>query len=111
MSAIARKLDTIKKKGGMRLVDVANVLGARPETVSRWNQGKAFPHSSTEKQLLELEWVIDQLGELYEPKEARLWLFSRQKALDGQIPAELIAQGQNEKVLEVIGQLRDAVFT
>ena len=110
MSAIARKLDTIRKKGGMRLVDVANVLGARPETVSRWNQGKAFPHSSTEKQLLELEWVVDQLSELYEPNEARLWLFSRQKALDGQIPAELIAQGQIEKVLEVIGQIRDAIF-
>src|SRR5439155_22691089 len=98
MSAIARKLDTIKKKGGMRLVDVANILGARPETVSRWNQGKAFPHSSTEKQLLELEWVVEQLAGLYEPKEARLWLFSRQKGLAGRIPAELIAEGKTDEV-------------
>lgn len=111
MSAIARKLETITKKGGMRLVDIANVLGARPETVSRWNQGKAFPHSSTEKLLLELEWVVDQLSEVYDPKEARLWLFSRQRALDGQVPADLIAQGQIDKVLDVIGQLKDALFT
>ena len=65
MTAIARKLENITAKGGMRLVDVANVLGTRPETVSRWNQGKAFPHPATEKQLRELEWVIEQLADFY----------------------------------------------
>jgi transcriptional regulator with XRE-family HTH domain len=110
MTAIARKLENITTKGGMRLVDVANVLGTRPETVSRWNQGKAFPHPATEKQLLELEWVIEQLADLYEPQEARLWLFSRQKLLEGRIPAELIAQGKSDDVLAVIAQLRDSVY-
>ena len=42
-NAIARKLSVIQEKGAMRSIDVANVLKARPETVSRWNQGKAFP--------------------------------------------------------------------
>lgn len=42
MNAIARKLEVIEKKGAMRSVDVANLLGTRPETVSRWNHGKAF---------------------------------------------------------------------
>jgi transcriptional regulator with XRE-family HTH domain len=110
MSAISKKLDSIRDKGGMRLVDVANILGTRPETVSRWNQGKSFPHSSTEKQLLELEWVVEQLAGLYEPKEARLWLFSRQKGLAGRIPAELIAEGKIDEVLEIIGQLRDSIY-
>lgn len=110
MSAISKKLESIRKNGGMRLVDVANILGARPETVSRWNQGKAFPHSSTERQLLELEWVVEQLAGLYEPKEARLWLFSRQKGLAGRIPAELIAEGKIDEVLEIIGQLRDSIY-
>lgn len=110
MTAIARKLANIAAKGGMRLVDVANVLGTRPETVSRWNQGKAFPHPTTEKQLLELEWVIEQLADFYDPQEARLWLFSRQKLLAGQIPAELIAQGKSDEVLAVISQLRDGVY-
>jgi len=110
MDAIARKLETISQKGGMRFVDIANVLGTRPETVSRWNQGKAFPHASTEKQLLELEWVIEQLAEFYAPQAARLWLFSRQKLLDGQIPAELIGENKFDDVLAVISQLRDSNF-
>ena len=51
-NAIARKLHVIEQKGAMRSVDVANLLGTRPETVSRWNQGKAFPQPDTEKLLL-----------------------------------------------------------
>ena len=71
-NAIARRLEAIEAKGAMRSADVANVLKVRPETVSRWNQGKALPHASTEKQLLELEFVIDKLADIYEPRDARL---------------------------------------
>ncbi len=76
-NAIARRLEAIQTKGAMRSSDVANVLNVRPETVSRWNKGKALPHASTEKQLLELEFVIDKLADIYEPHDARLWLFAR----------------------------------
>ena len=110
MTAIARKLENITSKGGMKLVDVANVLRTRPETVSRWNQGKAFPHPNTERQLLELEWVVEQLADFYEPQEARLWLFARQRLLDGQVPADLIAQGRSDSVLAVISKLREGVY-
>ena len=109
-NAIARKLHVIQEKGAMRSVDVANLLKARPETVSRWNQGKAFPHPNTEKQLLELEFVIDQLSDFYEPKEARLWIFSRQRLLNGETPAELIQKGRVDEVLAVVHQLRDGVY-
>jgi hypothetical protein len=108
---IAKKLNTITQKGGLKLVDIANVLNTRPETVSRWNQGRAFPHPSTERQLVELEWIVEQLADFYTPQEARVWLFSRQKLLEGSIPAELIAQTRFEEVLAVIRQLRDGAFT
>ncbi len=109
-NAIARKLEVIEKKGAMRSVDVANLLGTRPETVSRWNQGKAFPRPEAEKTLLEVEYLIEQLADFYEPQEARLWLFSRQKRLGGVTPAELIQKGKIDDVLAVIGQLRDGVY-
>ena len=108
-NAIARKLQVIEQKGAMRSVDVANLLGTRPETVSRWNNGKAFPRPDTEKLLLELEYIIDQLSDFYEPQDARLWVFSRQKLLDGATPAELIQQGKTDAVIAVINQLRDSV--
>jgi hypothetical protein len=109
-NAIARRLDAIQQKSAMRSVDVANLLGTRPETVSRWNQGKAFPRPDAQKLLLDLEFIVDQLSDFCEPQEARLWLFSRQKLLDGKRPAELIQSGRAQEVIEVIDRLRDGVF-
>jgi hypothetical protein len=109
-NAIARKLQIIEQKGAMRSVDVANLLGTRPETVSRWNTGKAFPRPETEKLLLELEYIVDQLSDFYEPKDARLWVFARQKLLNGATPAELIQKGNTASVIAVINQLRDGVY-
>jgi uncharacterized protein (DUF2384 family) len=109
-NVIARKLETLQKKGSIRAVDVANVLQIRPETVSRWNQGKAFPRPEAERTLLDLEYVVDQLTDLYEPDEARMWLFARQKLLGGQIPADLIQQHRTEEVIKLIRQLLEGVF-
>ena len=109
-NVIARKLESLQRKGSIRSVDVANVLQIRPETVSRWNQGKAFPQPETEKTLLDLEYVVDQLADLYEPDEARLWLLSRQKLLNGEVPAELIRLRRTDEVIKVIRQLLEGVL-
>jgi len=109
-SAVARKLESLRTKGAMRHIEVANLLGTRPETVSRWNQGRAYPHASTEKTLLELEYIIDQLSDFYEPNEARQWIFSPQKHLAGASPAELIRNGRIDEVLRLVNQLRDSVY-
>ena len=108
-NVIARKLDLLVEKAAMRSVDVANLLGTRPETVSRWNQGKAFPRSDTQRSLLDLAYIVEQLADFYEPQEARLWLFSRQKLLNGMTPAELIQAGKAAEVIAIIDQLRDSV--
>ena len=109
-NAIARKLSVIRDKGAMRSVDVANLLGTRPETVSRWNQGRAFPRSDAQRLLLDLEYISDLLSDFYEPDDVRLWLYSRQKLLQGSTPAELIQQGRAKEVIQVIEELREGVF-
>lgn len=109
-NAVARRLGSIRSKGAMRHIEVANLLGTRPETVSRWNQGRAYPHASTEKTLLELEFIVDQLSDFYEPNEARQWIFAPQKHLRGLSPAELIQGGRIDEVRRLVNQLRDAVY-
>lgn len=109
-NAVARRLESIRTKGAMRHVEVANLLGTRPETVSRWNQGRAYPHARTERTLLEFEFIVDELSDFYEPNEARQWIFSPQKHLDGSSPAELIREGRIDEVRRLVNQLRDAVY-
>ena len=108
-SAVAKKLESLREKGAIKSIEVASLLGTRPETVSRWNQGRAYPQANTEKTLLELEYIVDQLGDLYEPDEARQWIFAPQKLLSGTSPAELIRTGRIDEVTRLVGQLRDAV--
>lgn len=111
MSAvIVRKLESLKKAGALNITDVANVLGTTPATVSRWNSGKASPQRSKELLLVELEYIVERLKELYTPEEARLWLFARHRLLDGRKPAELIQEGDIEPILTVIEQLGDLVY-
>lgn len=109
-TAVARKLDNMKEKGALNGIDVANLLAARPETVSRWKTGKVYPHQETEKRLLGLDYIIEQLSDFYDPQDARQWIFSRQKLLDDQAPADLIQQGQIDEVIQLINQIRDGVY-
>jgi len=109
-SAVGRKLDSLRSKGAMKNIEVANLLGTRPETVSRWNQGRAYPHAATEKTLLELEYIIDQLADFYEPNEARQWIFAPQKLLAGVSPAELIRTGRIDEAMRLVSQLREAIY-
>jgi hypothetical protein len=108
-SAVGRKLESLRAKGAMKNIEVANLLGTRPETVSRWSQGRAYPPANTEKTLLELEYIVDQLADFYQPNEVRQWIFAPQKLLAGQSPAELIRKGRIDEVLRLANQLREAV--
>jgi len=110
-NAIARKLTAIREKSKLNSAEIATVTGAQPETVSKWNQSKAAPRPDAQRRLLDLEYIVDLLSDLYEePDEIKLWLFSRQKLLGGQIPLDLIRGGKTEDVIAAVDQLRDSVF-
>jgi transcriptional regulator with XRE-family HTH domain len=110
-TAIARKLSAIREKSTLSSIDIAAVTGSQPETVSKWNQSKAVPRPDAQRRLLDLDYIVDLLSDLYDqPDDVKLWLISRQKLLGGRIPFDLIHDGKTEEVIAVIDQLRDSVF-
>lgn len=108
--ALAERLDNIRERAGIRSRDVAQLLNTTPQTVSRWQTGKVDPQPDRLQRLLTLEWLVGELSELYEPDEARLWLFARHRLLNGDRPADRIQAGQVDDVLALISQLRDGAF-
>ena len=110
MSAIAKRLDSIQEKGGISGREVAQLLRTTPQTVSRWRQGHVSPQPDSLDRLLKLDWLADQLGSIYEPDEARLWLFKSHLELDGQRPADLIASDRIDLVLDLIDRLQSAAY-
>lgn len=108
--ALAAKLDSIRTKAGIRGREVAELLDTTPQTVSRWQTGRVEPQPDRLQRLLTLEWLVSQLADLYEPDEARLWLFSPHPLLNGKRPADKIAAGEVDDVLAIISQLIDGAY-
>ena len=110
MNAVATRLEAIRAKGDLSFADVAVMLNTTPETVSRWRNGHREPRRTTEKDILELEFFINELAEIYDPKEARLFMFSPQKLLGGETPAKMIETGRMSDVRKLVNQIRDTVY-
>jgi uncharacterized protein (DUF2384 family) len=110
VNAIAEKLEAIQKFADINGREIAQLLGTREETISRWRGGKSEPQPKMRDSLLQLGWLLGQLAELYEPKEAHLWLFSPHKLLNGERPVDLIERGETERILQVIAQLKDGAY-
>lgn len=108
--AVAARIANIRERGGIRAREVADLLETTPQTVSRWQTGRAEPQPDRLERLLILEWLVGQLSEIYEPSEARLWLYSPHPILGGQRPADRIQRGDVDSVLAIIAQLRDGAF-
>jgi transcriptional regulator with XRE-family HTH domain len=108
--AVAGRLESIKSKGGVRSREIAQLLATTPQTVSRWQRGRAEPQPDGLRRLLALEWLVEQLGDFYPPAEARLWLFAHHQLLGGRRPADLIAEDRIDEVLALIDQLRDGAY-
>ena len=111
-NVVAEKLDLLKSRAAIRAVDVANMLGTTPETVSRWNQGRAYPRPVKESLLADLEYIVERLSEFYsDPNTTRSWLYSRHKYFNGLRPADLIQEGRIAEVLEAIQAMADPTYT
>jgi transcriptional regulator with XRE-family HTH domain len=109
-TALARKLDNIKQRSGISAREVAQLLDITEQTVSRWQNGRSAPQPTSLDRLLRLEWLADQLSQFYSPDEARLWLFSHHRDLEGERPADLIAHDRINEVLELIDRLQSAAY-
>ncbi len=109
-SAIIKIIDSLKDRGKLKGVDVANVANVSRATVSRWTSGTAFPHPKTQVLLANLAYVVDGLSEFYAPDETRFWLYARNDLLDGQTAMEMINKGETEEVLQAIEDLAGLNF-
>ncbi len=108
--AVAIRLDSIKAKAGIRSREVAEMVGATPQTVSRWRQGRVEPQPTHLERLLTLEWLTSELAEFYDRDEARLWIFAPHRLLEGETPARRIQDGRIDDVLALIEQLKTGAY-
>jgi transcriptional regulator with XRE-family HTH domain len=109
-SAVARILEDLRKRGGLKGADIANIVNVSPPTVSRWNHGKGSPPLHTQTVIADLRYLVDRLSDFYTPDETRLWLHARHPLLNNERAIDLINEGRTEEVLAVIERLDAGVY-
>ena len=109
-TAVARILDELREKGGLKGADIANIVDVSPPTVSRWTHGKGTPPIKTQAIIADLRFVVDRLSDLYTPDETRLWLHARHPLLNNERAIDLINEGRTEEVLAVIERLEAGAY-
>jgi transcriptional regulator with XRE-family HTH domain len=110
-SAVAKIIDDLRQRGGLKGTDVANIASVSPATVSRWTAGKAFPQPKTQLLISDLRYVVDRLAEFYSPDETRIWLYSKHPLLNGERAIDIIHEGRADEVLRVIEGLDESTYT
>ncbi|MBX9596011.1 MAG: hypothetical protein K2X46_16730 [Roseomonas sp.] len=109
--AVARIVDDLRTRGGLKGTDLANITEVSQATVSRWAAGKASPHPKTQLVISDLKYVVDRLADFYTPEETRIWLYAKHPLMDGARAIDLIHDGQTDRVLTVIESLGDGTYT
>ena len=109
-SAIARILDDLEQRGGLKGSDVANIVNTSRPTVSRWKSGKSSPPLATQTVIADLRYVVERLADFYAPAETRLWLHANHPLLHNERAIDLIVADRTQEVLAVIERLDASAY-
>jgi len=110
-SAIARIVVELKKRGGLKAADIANIASVSPSTVSNWSNGASRPEPSTQLVISDLRYIVDRLAEFYTPDEIRLWLYAEHRLLNGERAIDLIGRRDAAGVLEAIESIDEVCYS
>jgi len=80
----------------------ARVVGVARSQPSRWVKGEERPSPTSRKHLLDLEYVLSRLDDLYRPAVARGWLESPNAFLGGARPLDVLLRDGPAPVIEAI---------
>lgn len=109
-NAVAKTIEDLRDRGGLKGVDLANITRVSKATVTRWSTGSNAPQPRTQLVLSDLRYVVDRLSEHYSPDEVRVWINARNELLGGQRAIDLIHDQRTEEVLEAVERLGDMAY-
>ncbi|CKL97672.1 transcriptional regulator [Mycobacterium tuberculosis] len=95
---------------GLTYEEVGDIVDASPRSVARWTAGQVVPQRLNKQRLIELAYVADALAEVLPRDQANVWMFSPNRLLDPRKPADLVRDGEYQRVLALIDAMAEGVF-
>lgn len=91
--------------------DIARVSSTHPRSVIRWQTQETKPRRQAEERLLELRAVVDLARSVMQDDAARFWMRAPNRDLGYKKPLDLVADGQYEKVIDLLLALAEGITT
>ena len=110
VSALATTVTSAIDRLGLTYEEVGEIVDASPRSVARWTAGKVVPQKLNKQRLLELAYVADALAEVLPRDHANVWMFSPNRLLEHRKPADLVRDGEYQRVLALIDAMAEGVF-
>ena len=111
MTTLTSLLDHLYEGDVVDTVDLARVSDTTPRSVSRWRSQETTPRRESEERLLELRAVVDLVRAVMSDDAARFWLRSPNRDLGYEKPLDLIAEGEYQRVVNLLLALAEGVTT
>lgn len=109
-SALATTVTSAIDRLGLTYEEVGEIVAASPRSVARWTAGKVVPQKLNRERLLELAYVADAVAEVLPRDHANVWMFSPNRLLEHRKPADLVRDGEYQRVLALIDAMAEGVF-
>jgi DNA-binding transcriptional regulator YiaG len=109
--ALADQLNHVRARVPLSERDVARATGAEQATVRQWIERKAAPMGVEANRLAELIAVVEEMALNIEPDGIPEWLRGEVPALEGETPADVIASGGYQRVIDIALWLSAGGFT
>lgn len=109
--ALADQLNHLRARVPLSEQDVARATGAEQATVRQWIERKAAPMGVEANRLAELIAVVEEMALNIEPDGIPEWLRDEIPALEGETPADVIASGGYQGVIDIALWLSAGGFT
>lgn len=108
-NALATRVHDIIDNLGLTQDEVGQIVDASARSISRWTQGAVVPQRLNKQRLLELAYVAEAVTEVIPKEHANLWMFTPNRLLNHDTPADRIHAGQYRDVLDLIEALAEGV--
>jgi hypothetical protein len=107
--ALAHKVTDIIDGLGLTQEEVGSIVDASARSVARWSVGEVVPQRLNKQRLLELAYVAQAVTEILPADDANVWMFTPNRLLRHNSPADTIHSGEYRDVLNLIEAIAEGV--
>ncbi len=88
---------------------IGSIVDASPRSISRWSRGEVVPQRLNKQRLIELAYVAKEVTAVIPADKVNLWMFTPNRLLGHNSPADRIRTGGYRDVLGLIEAIADGV--